>query len=250
MQRIRFSLLLFISLVAFVCGCSGGFNGREWKIAIDESWYPLNLMGRDKQVIGFTTDLLQEVSALQRIRIVRVQENWNNLLSHLQQKQYEGMLSSMYPYTFYEKQYDFSKPFLLTGPVLVLPFSSKETSLKAFSGKEIAVVTGSHNSLIVEKYPGVIIRNYESIPDAFNDIVAGVIDGAVVDVLPATAYCQDLFQNQLKVASAPMNDQGLRLVTLHDQSPELIESFNSALEKLRASGKYAELSRKWGLPPQ
>ncbi len=222
--------------------------GKEWSIALDPSWYPMNLMGRDKQVLGFTTELLQEMGAMQKIKVIRVQDNWDNLIPNLQKEKYDAILSSMQPYVFYEKQYDFSHPFLLTGPVLVVRVDSPATNLEKLSGKEVAVITGSSDALLVEKVPGIIIRNYESIPDAFNAMIAGHVDGAVVDNLPAYAYCQDLYQRQLKVVGAPLTDQGLRMITLHDHAPQLIEAFNTAIDKLKKNGKYAELSRKWALP--
>ena len=248
MRSIRFSLLLFLFSLVLVCACGNPMRGKEWTIAFDSSWFPMNFMGRDKQILGFTTELLQEMGALQKINVVKVNENWDNLIPNLQKEKYDAILSSMQPYVFYEKQYDFSHPFLLTGPVLVLPFDSMVTSFEQLSGKEIAIITGSADALLIEKFPGIIIRTFESIPDAFNAIVSGNVDGAVVDSLPAYAYCQDLYQNQLKVVGAPLTDQGLRMVALHDRAPALIESFNATIDKLKKSGKYADLSRKWGLP--
>ncbi len=248
MTRRHFSLLLFLFTCLLLYACGGGPRGKEWTVAIDPSWYPMNFMGRDKQILGFTTELLQEVAHLQKIKVAKVQENWDNLLSNLQKEKYDAILSSMQPYIFYEKQYDFSHPFLLTGPVLVLPEDSKVTSFEQLSGKEVAVISGTADALLIEKFPGIIIRTFDSIPDAFNAMVMGHIDGAVVDGLQASAYCDDLYHGQLKVVGAPLTDQGLRMIALHDKALPLIEAFNATIDKLKKSGKFAELSSKWGLP--
>lgn len=241
-------LYRFIALLALFFGaCTTAAHKKEWRVAIDPGWYPLDLKGRDKQLQGFAVELLQEVALLQKLKISVIRVNWDNLISNLQQKQYEGMLSSLPAHLFYEKQYDFSDPFLLLGPVLVLPVGSKAQSLKELSGKEIAVISGSDADLSVEKYPEIIIRYYDTAPDALNAILAENVDGAVIDVLEASAYCRDLYQGKLRVVGEPFTNEGLRLVTLHDQAPELIKAFNSTLKNLKKSGKYAELARKWNL---
>ncbi|MFI5334272.1 MAG: substrate-binding periplasmic protein [Chlamydiales bacterium] len=250
MRTHRFSLLFFLLLSLLFNACGKPEHKREWKIAFDPSWYPLDLMGREKQLQGFTTDLLHEWGKVEKLKILMVQDNWDTLISNLQKKESDAILSSLQPYLFYEKQFDFSEPFLLTGPILVVPAESNSKSLEEFSGKEIAVISGSQADLSIEKYPGIIIRYYEAIPDAFNAILTGQVDGAVVGVLPAAAYCQDLYQGKLKVVGHPLTAQGLRLITLYNEAPLLIESFNTMLKELKKSGKYAKIARKWKFPEE
>jgi polar amino acid transport system substrate-binding protein len=99
----------------------------------------------------------------------------------------------------------------------------------------------------LEKYPGILIRTYDSIPKALNAILNGTIDGAIVDILSAVAYCQDLYQGKLKIVTDPLNNEGLRMLSLHDQSQDLILHFNRGIEKLKSSGAYDKLLVKWNL---
>lgn len=238
--------LLLIPLLLFG-SCGTNSSQKEYTIAIDPSWYPLNLMGREKQLHGFTIDLLQEIAAYKKITIFKVRENWDNLIPHLQQEKYDAILSSLQPYLFYEKQYDFSSPFLLIGPVLVVPENSSLTSLDKCAGKEIAILDGSKDALILEKYPQIIIRNYYTLAEIFRDILSGALDGALVDTLVAQAYCQDLYRGQLKIATAPLTNAGLRLITLHKMNSPLPALFDEGLQELQKSGKYEELLKKWSL---
>ncbi len=250
MHTYRFSLLFFISLALFFSGCGKSEKKKEWRVAIDSSWYPLELGGREKQIEGFAIDLLQEVTTLEKIKIARVQENWDNLIPNLLKKQYEAILSSLQPYLFYEKQYDFSEPFLLMGPILVVPFGSNVKSLDSFSGKEVGIISGSSAELAIGKYPGIIVRYFDAIPSALNAILNSDVDAAVIDVLDATAYCQDLYQKKLKTVGSPLTSEGLRLITLHEGAPALVKAFNTTLKELKKSGKYAKIAKKWNLPEE
>ncbi len=153
----------------------------------------------------------------------------------------------MPPYIFNEKQFDFSSIYLPLGPVLVVPLQSKIASLDQLIGKQIGIVSGSSSVSLLEKSNGAIIRYYESIPQALNDVLLGAIDGAMVGILPASAYCRDLYKGELKVATAPLNDEGLRLVTKHKAAPDLIRAFNAGLQTLKKNGVYTHLQNKWSL---
>ncbi len=245
-------MIYWLRNFVFVCllvlaGCGGKSKPASVRIGIDPSWYPLEISEKQIRVSAFSNELLQEISHLEKIQLATVTRSWDNLLSGLQEKEYEAILFSMMPYNFNQKQYDFSALYLMTGPVLVLPYTVEFTSFEALSGKEIAVQRGSADEPLLAKYPEILIRTYDSISQALNDILAGTIDGAVIPILTAESYCQDLYSGQLKIATPPLNQEGLRLITLHDAAPSLVEAFDAGLKKIKENGTYAALARKWGL---
>lgn len=244
-MRVVSSVLIVVLLVLFGCSKSTSNGGR--RVGVDASWYPLQFGTRDNSVTAFSTELLTEIGKVEKIPFVKVTVNWNDLMEGLQKDQYEAILSSMPPYIFNEKQFDFSQVYLPLGPVLVVPMESKIDSLNMLDGKEIAVISGSGYDVILEKSPGVLIRYYDSVPKALNDILNNTIDGAIIDVLSASAFCKDLYQGQLKIATPPLTDEGLRMITKHQGAPDLIKGFNRGLEKLKAKGTYEKILKKWGL---
>lgn len=199
-------------------------------------------------VMGFSSDLLQEIAALEKLQLAKINVNWDSLLEGLEKGKYEAILSSMQPHLFYQKTYDFSDLYLQTGPVLIVGSSSPITDLSQLNGKEIAVQSGSSSVLLLAPYPGIIIRTYDSIPRALDDIASQTIDGAIVNGPEASAYTQDLYRGRLKVVTKPLNDAGLRLMTLHDKNTNLVKAFNRGLMKLKENGKYDKLLHKWSLP--
>lgn len=241
----RSKVYSFLFCILALASCDTG-PSKEYKIGIDPSWYPLELMGKEKNVMGFTTELFQEIAKIEKIHLTQVKMSWDNLLTGLQKKQSDGILSSMQPYIFNQKQFDFSALMLQTGPVLIVPAVSPVNSLSMLSGKEVAVQDET-GSLILEKYPEILIRKYDSIPKALNDVVSNTIDGAIVPTILAHAYCTDLYRGQLKIATPPLNNDGLRLVTLHGDATELMSAFNKGLKKMESNGIYAKLLEKWSL---
>lgn len=236
----------FVLILLTLCSCGSSSNGGR-KVGVDASWYPLEFGVRDNNVTAFSTELLTQIGKVEKIPFVKITVNWNDLLEGLEKNKYEAILTSMPPYIFNEKQFDFSEIYLPLGPVLVVQVGSEINSLDKLSGKEIAVISGSTSALILEKSPGVLIRYYDSIPQALNAVLVGTIDGAMVDILSAAAYCRDLYQGELMIVTPPQSDEGLRLVTKHNAATDLIKGFNKGLQKLKKNGSYEKLLDKWSL---
>lgn len=240
-----FNGLLILSLLTlFGCGRSSSSARR---IGVDPTWYPLEFGVRNNNVTAFSTELLADIGNIEKISFEKVSVNWNNLMEGLQKGEYEAILSSKTPQIFNSSLFDFSDIYLPLGPVLVVPVQSKINSLDQLNGKKIAVISGSNTALILEKSEGVLIEYYNSIPRALNDILINTIDGALIDILTATAFCSDLYQGELKIATPPLNDEGLRLIAKHQDSSDLIKRFNKGLVRMKKDGSYTKLLDKWGL---
>ncbi|MCB1118917.1 MAG: hypothetical protein KDK65_03060, partial [Chlamydiia bacterium] len=55
------------------------------------------------------------------------------------------------------------------------------------------------------------------------------------------------FKDILKVSSKPLTIEGVRLVVLKgSEAEELVPVFNNGLEKVKQSGAYLELLKRWG----
>jgi len=238
-------LFVFCSLF-FLWGC-GSNPSTTYEIAIDPTWYPLNFKERQSNLFGFTTDLLTYISQEEDIQISVLNTNWDSLLDGLNNKKYPAILSSLYPYNFNQDLYSFTEPFLEIGPVIVAPIDDSDLSLKKLSGKSVGALDSSPEGLILEKDPTILIRTYDTIPDALNDLVSEHIQAALLPVLEVTAYVDHLYFRKLKIASKPLNEKGLRLVTLKDQEPELREKFDKVLKKMKSDGSYEKLLSKWNL---
>ena len=239
-------LKFFISCsLIFLAGC--GSKAPKYEIGVDPSWAPLDFQTRQSNIMGFSTELLQAVSLDEKISISLLQVNWDVLFEGLNKGKYQAILSSLQPFNFNSDLYSFSEVFLATGPVLVMPIGSTQKSLKELQGKAIAALQGTPEVLLLEKYPGISISTYDDIPVALNDLVAGKVQGALLPVLPTSAYVRDLYQRRLKIVTAPLTDEGLRLITFKDKAPKLIKAFDKTLNHMKKNGDYEKQLVKWQL---
>lgn len=239
--------LLVLALV-FLVGCEKQPSLGKYSIGRDPSWFPLQL---DQQffpnITAFTTVLVQKISKVEEVPLTVIDLSWAQLFQSLEEEEVAGIFTSLPPTPITTDKYTFSDPFLWLGPVLVVKKGAPVTSLLDLEGKIVGVNQFSESVLIVQEYPSILIKLYENMPTALEDLVEGKIDGVLLETLEAHALIPNLYPDSLKIVTAPLNDKGLRLITLKGKNEALIRHFNAGLKKLRHSSNYADIRETYGL---
>jgi polar amino acid transport system substrate-binding protein len=217
------------------------------RIGIDTSFAPLNFEEMQPYVYGYVSDLLLEISRFSGMEFEKIHANWDDLVAGMAEGRYDVIISSMPPYNFNLAKYEFSKSFLDLGPVLVVPSNANYSHLTGLAGELVGVITGDPAVLVIEKYPEVIIRGYNSAPDLLNAVANGSVEAAVLDRLPALNYVRDLYTGRLKIASAPLTPVGLHTVTLKGETGKFTPLFNQAIDQMQKKKTLEALQKKWRL---
>lgn len=222
-----------------------------FRIGIDETWYPLKLYDKEQYISVFSEDLLQKIAAQQHFSVQIVRIGSENRLSGLDNGEYEGILSSLILQEENTEKYISSNPYYLLGPVLVVSKSSKIKSLNDLKGKTIGLINRSETIESLERKSSIrfVYYSYNDRFKLIEDVSNKVIDGMILDVIPAYEYTRDgIYRDQLKIASKPLTDEGLRLIAKNNpESKKLIEHFNEGLKAMKKNDIYSQLLLKWEL---
>lgn len=244
--------LILIIAVAWLGfrACSGNkIIGKDtYYIGRDSTWYPLNLRSKEKNMIGFVDDLMEEVAKLQEIRIYTFEVGTNALYDGLALGNYDGVYSILEPNVINRGSYEFSDPYYLIGPVLIVDVKNKASSLDDMKGKIIGIERGGFQVYNIPEPADILILSYNSASEALENLDRDIIDGVIVDALRAHVWVDGFYKGKLRVATSPMSDAGLRIVTLKtDRGKEFIKKFNESLKTLKENGTYKALIKKWEL---
>ena len=181
------------------------------------------------------------------MNLTEVTASWDNLEENLRKGKYDAIFTTMPRYNFNLHTYDFSEPYLYVGPILLIRSDSTFHDLKNLRNKEVAIVKESHHDLILEKIPEIIIRTYPDIPSMLQALMDGRVDGAILPILIAEQYVQNLYNGRIKMVQKPLTSEALRLVTLHKENEKMRAAFNHAIKKVKSSGNYNKLLKKYNL---
>lgn len=232
---------LFICLIAVVSSCS---SKKEIRVGVDAEWYPQDFGENQAFVNGFVEELLLEISRDSGVEFYRIGANWDMLLEGLQRHRYEVVISSTQNYNFNQAKYQFSPNFLDIGPVLVAHADSTAQKLDDMANHVVGILGGEQELLVIQKYPEVLTRTYDSASEAFEALIRRDVDGIIVDRLHAVNYIRGAYSQDLKMIGAPLNSLGLHFMTLKDGS---LDVFNQSLKHLKKKKKLQKLQKKWNL---
>lgn len=244
------SIILVIVLFIFLLrSCSSDSTPDEvYRIGYDESWSPLNVPDKERNLAAFSSELLIDIANKENIEIQLVSVGPDTLMEKLDNHEFDAVLSTITPDQTQKTYYTFSIPYFLIGPVLVVPTSDKVNSFQDMAKKVVGVTSGISLSFNIKQPPGITYITYSYTLAAFADLDKGYIDGFILDLLPAYNYTKGFFSGRLKIASAPLTDDGIRLMVRRgSSSTPIIEKFNNGLDALKAEGEYQKLLRKWEL---
>ena len=249
--RVKFKYLrpfsfLILVIVAFCYGCSR--EKQEILVGRDATWFPQQFGIYTSGINAFVNDLVSEINYKEGLNISLVNQDWVHLFENVDDKKTGGAFTSVFPSVEMLARYQFSDPILLTGPVLVVAENSPYQSLQDLEGKLIGVYKFDSSVLFAQDVPNAMINSYQHIPIALEALSTQRYDALLVPVIEATALVETAYKGRLRIASEPLNEEGLRLVVLRGSADSLLEGFNAGLAKSRRSGRYKAIKLQSRLP--
>jgi polar amino acid transport system substrate-binding protein len=147
---------------------------------------------------------------------------------------------------------DFSDPYFDSNQSIAMKTGGTYTAPADMKGKKIGVQSGTTGeSWATEnlKPAGATLVPFKDAVQAFSALQAGNVD-AVVNDLPVTAeMVKDTTKGLAMIAQIPTGEQyGF---AISKDNPELKAAINAALAKVKASGEYGAIYKKWfGVDPE
>jgi len=246
--------VLFLCLLVVAAGvvrsCSRATRaiiGSSYTIARDPTWYPINMVGKEKAILAFSNDLLTEIAKKEGLKFQLIAATSYTLFEDLKDGRFDAVLTSLMPTPVNRTRYLFSEPFFKIGSVLILPKREEFVSLDQMKGKVVGVRRGSSIVFDVNQYQ-IVFSPYDNMSRAFDDLENKRIDGILLPAFEAYLHTRIFYPEIGRVVTAPLSPEALRLVSKKGMAQErLVKKFNSALIQLKEEGTYDELLKKWGL---
>lgn len=248
-------ILAVILIISALRSCNGHhiIHKQVYVVARDSSFYTMPLLGRERNLLAFTNDLMVAIAQQTGLRFAWLESNPGTLFDSLDSGTSDLILSPMSPNNFNLDKYVFSEPIFKIGPVLILPKNSSISNLKQMKGLTLGISYGTSTKFNAIRQSGA--HAYELIFVTFYDtakaseaLTNNRIDGIIMNAIPAYTLRSGIYNESLKIASKPLTDDGLRFIGLRNATAEmLISDVNNALRTIRENGTYDTLIEKWHL---
>jgi ABC-type amino acid transport substrate-binding protein len=219
-------------------------------VAFPSSWSHISLYGTEQSVVGFSSDLLTEIARTVNVKIQLVEADPDTMTALLDTGQVDGILTALPDDTMNERYFEFTLPYFVSGTVVVVAANSPYTKLDDLKSVIIAYDYGAGVSSTVGAKSTWMLKPYESVSRALDDVVAGGVDGMVLNYINASRLHRSLYRSRIRILAPPLATQQVRLAVRRGKNHELIELFNKGVVKYIQSGQYKELLDYWGIDSQ
>lgn len=214
---------------------------------VSETYFPPFVMLDGKGgVVGFESDLLNEIGKLENIRFKYVTHPWKGIFDTIENGTNDIVAASVTINKDRSARYNFSNPYYLSEQTYFslrpVPDMSKLDNLAKY---KVIVKEGTSSDAIVKAH-GKQIRYLDSTFTGAKEVINRQADGLVGDSGPLQYYAAvyDKYGTHTqKLPGQPTEFYGF--VFSKKRTDDLLQKINRGLDELRKNGKYAELHAKW-----
>lgn len=229
-------LALFITLFAYA--------NEVVKVGISANYAPFDMMV-DGKLSGFDVDLVNEISKVANIKIEFVNMSFDGLIPSLVAGKINMIASGMSISERRMKNCDFSNPYFFGKTMYLKRKGDTFTTKEDLKGVKTGVKLGTIQENTARKLGANVILHEDSAVVVMS-LVNKQIDAVVFDSFVAKKF---MVKNPEIESFYEENDGalGFAFAFAKDKNKDLIDIINKALEEVKASGKYDELIKKYGL---
>ncbi|MBZ7980015.1 transporter substrate-binding domain-containing protein [Campylobacter sp. RM12642] len=229
-------LALFITLFAYA--------NEVVKVGISANYAPFDMMV-DGKLSGFDVDLVNEISKVANLKIEFVNMSFDGLIPSLVAGKINMIASGMSISERRMKNCDFSNPYFFGKTMYLKRKGDTFTTKEDLKGVKTGVKLGTIQENTARKLGANVILHEDSAVVVMS-LVNKQIDAVVFDSFVAKKF---MAKNPEIESFYEENDGalGFAFAFAKDKNKDLIDIINKALEEVKASSKYDELIKKYGL---
>jgi lysine-arginine-ornithine-binding protein len=243
---------LFVASLLFAAPAAAQQLPNPLVIATEGAYAPFNYLDSDGKVQGFEVDLANAMCEAMGANCEFAVQDWDGLIPGLLAQKYNAIIASLYITDERREKIAFSDKYYQVPARFIVPKSSKlEITPEGMKG----VVVGTQRATSFERfmrdeYPGIDLRIYATMEEAYLDLASGRIDAMMGDVVAAlegflkTPDGEDFEFRGPEYTGSKWFGYGAG-VGVRKEEAQVAEAFSGAIEKIRADGTYQKISEKW-----
>ncbi len=222
--------------------------GKTITVAVENAYPPFNYLDTTtNKGMGWDYDVFTEIC--KRINCVPdfKQAAWDGIFAAMQAGEYDALADGVTFKAGRNWAVDFSIPYTYVSQQLLVRASDTHTldDFKADTNLKVGTQVGTTNYIAAtEFFPGKQILSYSDFGAATLALLAGDIDGVVLDDTVAAGFMQE---NPGKLKTDGAVQTGDMLSFVFPPGSDLVIPVNAALRSMHDDGTLKTINEKWGL---
>ena len=240
-------VLVVALLLAFVLSFSACAKSDTLKVAIDDTYPPMEYIDDNGELVGFDIEMAAAMAKEMGVEIEFISTGWDGIFAGLQADQYDCIISSVSMTTDRMETMDFTSPYLANGQVImVVPGDDSITSMEDLAGKKVGVQFATTADEAADKaLESVDFEKiaYDDMTTCLTAMKAGQVDCIVADMAVAIAAVQEDPESYV-VSSVALTNEPIA-IAVNKGNTELLDALNAALIAVQEDGTLSAISEKY-----
>ncbi len=245
----------FIAMIAIITSVSihlGFAMGNEeqkdtYVFATDSTWPPMEYINEDKELVGFDIDIARAIADEVGITIDFVTTAWDGIFAGLVNGEYDAIISSVTITEERKKTMDFSDSYFNAGQILAIRSADAGSiqSIEDMVGKAVGAQIGTSGADVISGVSGLILKTYDDLGPAVEELANGTIDGIVADTPLVAEYLlrNPKYGELFTVVGEQLTTEEYGIV--FSKGSELREKINAGLATIKQNGTYETIYNAW-----
>lgn len=221
-------------------------------IATEGAYAPFNYLDPQGQPQGFEVDLALALCKEIGVTCEFVIQDWDGIIPGLLSQKYDAIIASLYITDERRERIAFSEKYYQVPARFVVPAASDlEITPEGLQG----AVVGTQRATSFERFmrdelPGIDLRVYATMEEAYLDLSSGRVDAIMGDVIAVSEAFLGSPDGQgfefrgPEYTGAEWFGYGAG-VGVRKEEQHIAEAFTAAIAAIRADGTYQEIAERW-----
>ena len=241
---------LFSATLLSLLLCASLANAAEKPliVASDATWPPIEMLDENKNVVGYSIDYLKAVAKEAGLNVEFRNTAWDGIFAALESRQADIIASSVTITDKRKKAMLFTDPYYELHQAVVLPLGKEIKDLEELAGKRVGGQIGT--TAMVQTIPAskikMVVKTYDEVGLAFEDLAKGNIDAVICDDPVAKFYAnkKQEYAGKLKIGLVT-GDPEFYGFALRKNDKELAQKLNAGIKAVQEKGIEKQILEKW-----
>jgi polar amino acid transport system substrate-binding protein len=222
------------------------------KIGTEGAYPPFNNLTADGQLVGFDIDIANALCEEMKVTCEFVTQDWDGIIPALQAGKFDAIIASMSITPERAEKVDFTGKYYNTPPAIAAP---KDTTIAGVTKEDLAGKTvgvqGSttHFNYSTATYTDSTVKSYPTAQEYQLDLANGRLDAVNDDISVLEEWLSTPEGECCKLVGAVTPVESIHGpgagIAVRKGDTELRDKFNTAIQAIRANGKYKEINDKY-----
>lgn len=239
-------LVILTVLALSLVGCAKK-NDDVLVIGVDDVYPPMEFRNDSNELVGFDVDFVEALAEEMGMEVEFIPTAWDGIFSALNADKFDMIVSSVSITPDRLEKFEFSKPYLSNGQVLVVtPDNDVISSSADLADKKVGVQIGTTADIAAQKQKEITdfeLVAYDDIVQTFADMKTGRLDVIVVDYAVAIDFVSK-HPESYKITTTQLTNEPIG-ICMKKGNTELKEKLDKAITALQGGDKLVEISKEW-----